>query len=70
MSERSTAATERRAYHVTEFCRAYGISRALFYELLRAGKAPRTFTVGRRRLVSVESAERWRQRREAATGAP
>lgn len=47
-------------FTIDEFCEAHRISRALFYELAREGKAPRVMCVGRRRLVSQESAADWR----------
>jgi hypothetical protein len=54
-------------YSVAEFCRDHGISRGLFYSLLREGRAPRVIKAGRRTLISREAAEEWRQRMEAAT---
>ena len=55
------------SYSVTDFCRAHGISRALFYKLLREGCGPRVMKVGRRTLISCEAAEQWRRRMEGAT---
>lgn len=52
---------------VSDFCRAHGISRALFYKLLREGRGPRVMKVGRRTLISCEAAEQWRRRMEGAT---
>jgi len=49
---------------IPAFCKAHGISRAHFYNLLKRGKAPRTLLVGRRRLVSDESAAEWRRSME------
>ncbi len=54
------------SYSVADFCRAHGISRALFYKLLREGCGPRVMKVGRRTLISREAAEDWRRRMEAA----
>ena len=54
-------------YSVTEFCREHGISRGLFYQLLKEGRGPRVMKVGRRTLVSREAAEDWRRRMEGAT---
>jgi excisionase family DNA binding protein len=49
---------------VAEFCRQHGISRGLFYNLLREGRAPRVMKVGRRTLISYEAAEEWRRKLE------
>ncbi len=54
-------------YSVAEFCREHGISRGLFYRLLREGRGPRVIKAGRRTLVSCEAAEEWRRRMEGAT---
>lgn len=53
------------AFTVDGFCRAYLISKAMFYVLAKEGKGPKTFRVGRKRLVSWESAEAWRRAMEA-----
>lgn len=52
-------------FSVTEFCREHGISRGLFYNLLREGRGPRVIKAGRRTLISQEAAEEWRRRMEA-----
>jgi hypothetical protein len=57
---------ERQAYSIQEFCTRHSLSRAGFYNLLKAGLAPATMVVGRRRLISEESAAAWRRRMEAA----
>ena len=49
-------------YSVAEFCREHGISRGLFYRLLREGRGPRVIKAGRRTLISREAAEQWRRR--------
>jgi predicted DNA-binding transcriptional regulator AlpA len=48
-----------KAYTINSFCEAYSISRSLFYKLKEQGKAPHTFTLGNRVLISIESAEKW-----------
>ena len=53
--------TETEAYSIAEFCHAHRISRATFYNLQTAGKAPRTMKVGGRVLVSKEAAADWRR---------
>lgn len=52
------------AFDVSSFCSHHGISRAKFYQLLQQGLAPKTFRVGRRRLVSAEAAKAWRAEME------
>ncbi|GGE43190.1 hypothetical protein GCM10011367_17350 [Marinicauda pacifica] len=47
-----------RALTIADFVRAYGISRAKTYELLKAGEL-RAVKVGRRTLVPVTAAEAW-----------
>ena len=54
----------RLAFSVDEFCAAHDLSRASFYLLLKAGRGPRLMRVGRRVLVSAESASEWRARME------
>lgn len=52
---------------VDEFCEAYGLSKSMFYKLLRTGKAPRIMKVGRRTLISFEAAEEWQRSVEQKT---
>jgi hypothetical protein len=59
----------RRGYSINEFCRAYGISRASFYNYKRAGIGPRIMQVGSRRIITDEAEEEWRRERERATDA-
>jgi len=47
---------ERRAYRVSEFCAAYGVSRSTVYKLQAEGKL-RTVLIAGRRLIPVEAAE-------------
>jgi precorrin-6B methylase 2 len=54
------------AYRIPEFCSAYGISRTTAYLEMSAERL-RTFSVGRRRLISAEAAEAWRKLREEET---
>lgn len=58
--------SQRLALTIPEFCITHGISEAFFYKLQKEGKGPRTMSVGRRRLVSIEEAKRWREERTAA----
>ena len=53
------------AFTVAQFCAAHGnLSRTLFYAMLKDGTGPRTFTIGRKRLISAEAATEWRERLE------
>jgi hypothetical protein len=49
------------ALTIPEFCASHNISEAFYYELQKGGRGPRTMRVGRRRLISVEEAGRWRE---------
>jgi predicted DNA-binding transcriptional regulator AlpA len=53
--------TGRKASTIEQFCADHSISRATFYNLIQAGKAPRIMKVGGKRLVSVEAASAWRE---------
>lgn len=53
------------AYSPQEFCEAHGMSRTAFYQVLKEGRGPTTFKVGRRTFVSEEAAADWRRRMEA-----
>jgi hypothetical protein len=55
------------AYSIAEFCRAHRLSRAFFYILQKRGEGPTVMKVGKRRLVSEESARDWRERMEKTT---
>jgi predicted DNA-binding transcriptional regulator AlpA len=58
------------AQSVDDFCKSNGISRSFFYKLHREGKAPRIMKVGRRTLISAESAMEWRKSLETPRGHP
>jgi predicted DNA-binding transcriptional regulator AlpA len=55
------------ATSIPVFCKAHGISRAHFYNLMKRGEAPRTLVCGRRRLVSDDAAAEWRRSMEDLT---
>jgi predicted DNA-binding transcriptional regulator AlpA len=59
--------TEPQAYSIAQFCTAHSISRATFYNLLNQGRAPAVMKVGKRTLISIESALEWRERLTAET---
>jgi hypothetical protein len=51
------------AYTIAEFCRLHGqLSKATFFNLRKRGDGPVVMKVGRRTLISAESAAEWRQR--------
>ncbi len=49
---------EKRAISLAEFCQRYSLSKTFAYEQIKRGSL-KTFTCGRKRLVSVDSAEAW-----------
>jgi hypothetical protein len=53
-------------FTVAVFAKADKISVSMFYKLRAAGLAPDVMQIGTRRLISFESAARWRAEREAA----
>lgn len=55
------------AYSIPAFCAAHSISRAMFYVLLKDGRAPAVMKLGRRTLIASESAAEWRARITTAT---
>jgi predicted DNA-binding transcriptional regulator AlpA len=54
-----------RSLEISEFCELENFSRSMFYKLESQGKAPRTYNVGRKRLISPEARAAWRRDREA-----
>jgi hypothetical protein len=66
MSTKSDTAPAVQAYSMDGFCEAHSISRAMLYNLWSEGTGPKFFHVGSKRLISKESAARWRQEREQA----
>ncbi len=54
------------AYGVETFGKAHDLGRSTVYEEIKQGRL-RTFLVGKRRLISVESAANWRRKREEET---
>jgi predicted DNA-binding transcriptional regulator AlpA len=70
MSETKQSETEKLAYDVPGFCKAVGISRSLFYDLLRNGEGPRVTKLGdrhRRSLILAEDARTWLLKRSVTT---
>lgn len=54
-------------YTVAAFCQAHHIARSYFYALLKQGKGPEIYKLGRRTYISGEAAAAWRRRMEAET---
>jgi hypothetical protein len=52
------------ALSISEFCRAHGISRSLYYQLHRTGEGPDEMQLRGRKAISQEAAARWRAARE------
>ena len=53
------------AYSVQQFCDEHGFSRALFYKILKDGRGPKISKLGRRTLITKQSAAEWRNRLES-----
>jgi hypothetical protein len=66
-SSEVVAFDEADAFSVEEFCRRHRLSVQMFYK--RPDLMPPTFNIGKRRLISRETAARWRAQREAASKA-
>lgn len=60
---RSTAFLD--TFSVAEFCRRHCVSPQFFYKFKH--EMPPTFRIGRRVLISRESAEHWRAERDSAS---
>src|SRR5215813_13964984 len=59
----------RLALSILEFCDAHGISEGFYYKLKKQRKGPREMRLGKRTLVTFESAAEWRRERELASAA-
>ena len=53
------------AYSIREFCAAHRLSESMYFKLRHQGLGPDEMSVGSRRIISFEAAERWRRAREA-----
>jgi hypothetical protein len=53
------------AFTIDEFCRAFRLSRSMFYKLRSQGLGPKVMAAGKP-LVSYAAAAEWRRAREAA----
>jgi len=54
------------AYSIREFCTAHRLSQSMYFKIRNQGLGPDEMSVGSRRIISCEAAERWRREREAA----
>jgi predicted DNA-binding transcriptional regulator AlpA len=52
---------------VPAFLSEHGISRSLFYRLVKEGRGPRITKINDRTLISAEAAAEWRARMERET---
>ena len=50
------------AFSIQQFCERHNLPRSSYYKLLKDGKAPAIMRVGRRRLITAEAAQAWRER--------
>jgi len=57
------------AYTISSFCVAHDLSESFYHKIKALGLGPKEMRVGRRVLISHESAAAWRAEREAATAA-
>jgi hypothetical protein len=65
-TKRPVDPVQRAAYSIPGFCRAYGISRRFYFRLRDEGNSPREMRLGRRVLITVESATAWARAHESA----
>ena len=62
----ATAPTlDRKSHSLAEWCALRGVSRSMFYKLDGQGLAPKTYNVGRKRMVSPDADAAWLRDREA-----
>jgi hypothetical protein len=55
------------AFTIEEFCHCHRISKTLFYELRRRGLAPDVAELLGKKIITHESAAKWRKERTAAS---
>lgn len=55
------------AFTISEFCIAHRISRSHYYNLRRAGLAPREMQIGNITRINREAAADWRRKHEPTT---
>ena len=54
----------KKSFNVNEFCFQENISRSMFYKILKLGLGPKILKVGRRTLITEQSASDWRKKME------
>ena len=54
------------AYTIRTFCATHGLSEAMYHKMKARGEGPTEMAIGRRIAISIESAAKWRRKREAA----
>jgi hypothetical protein len=59
----------RAAYSIREFCEAHRISVRAYFKMKAEGWGPTEMRIGKRVVISLEAAARWRAEREAAAAA-
>jgi hypothetical protein len=57
------------AYSIGEFCASHRLSESMYFKLRNQGLGPDEMSVGSRRIISFEAAERWRRARESTATA-
>lgn len=60
----------RAAYSIAEFCAAHRLSESMYFKMRNQGLGPDEMSVGSRRIISFEAAERWRRARETLSREP
>jgi hypothetical protein len=65
MSNHDSGRAEPGSFTVGEWCEHRRLSRGMFYKLSKLGLAPKTHTVGTKRLISAEADRAWVRAREA-----
>ncbi len=50
------------ASNINQFCFDHDMGRTTFYKLLNEGKGPDIIKLGRRTIITAESAKRWREK--------
>ncbi len=59
--------SQHHVFDIKSFCDAHKISRSFLYKLIAEGNGPRLMKLGRRTLISAESAAEWRAQMEQMT---
>ena len=54
-----------KVYSIKDFCKAFSISRSYFYKLKDQDKAPKTFNLGKKVMITSEAAHEWQKSMEA-----